>query len=446
MYIREKCFNLIKSIFKQHGAVGIDTPVFEMRNTLMGKYGEDSKLIFDLADQGGEQYSLRYDLTVPFARYIGSKRIKQIKRYHIAKVYRRDNPAPQSGRFREFYQCDFDIAGHYPLMIADSEVLCVLIDILKALQIGHFQVKLSHRKLLDALMNIAGVPTLKFRTICSAVDKLDKLSWSQVKHEMIYEKGLNEQVADKIGQYVTQNFQQFTPFQLLTLLQQDKELSAHPQAKEAFQELTLLFQYLEAFNVLSYISFDLSLARGLDYYTGLIYEAVIVADVNDSSVIKKVGSIAAGGRYDNLVGMFSAEQVPSVGVSIGIERVLAIMEARYKQQQAQTKDIDVYIACRNKTANTLVTRMKLAALLWSNSFKTEFSYHLKPKAKDEIQYCNVNQIPIMIFVGHDDPIQQQDQPFDTFNIKNLITSKQIDQVAYQDIISVVKQLLADQSS
>jgi len=111
MAIREKAFGIIKGVFMRHGAVGIDTPVFELRETLMGKYGEDSKLIYDLADQGGEILSLRYDLTVPFARYIATAGIKNIKRYHIARVYRRDNPAMNKGRFREFHQCDFDIAG-----------------------------------------------------------------------------------------------------------------------------------------------------------------------------------------------------------------------------------------------------------------------------------------------------------------------------------------------
>ncbi len=111
MAIRERAFNIIKSVFKKHGATEIDTPVFELKETLMGKYGEESKLIYDLEDQGGELLSLRYDLTVPFARYVALNNLASIKRFHIAKVYRRDNPQMSKGRFREFYQCDFDIAG-----------------------------------------------------------------------------------------------------------------------------------------------------------------------------------------------------------------------------------------------------------------------------------------------------------------------------------------------
>ena len=146
MVIREEAFSTIKRIFKRHGAVEIDTPVFELKETLTGKYGEDSKLIYDLADQGGELLALRYDLTVPFARFLALNSVGNIKRYHIAKVYRRDNPVMSKGRFREFYQCDFDIAGVYPPMIPDAEVLTVATEILSELKIGDFMIKLNHRR------------------------------------------------------------------------------------------------------------------------------------------------------------------------------------------------------------------------------------------------------------------------------------------------------------
>merc|ERR1712033_161962 len=126
MAVREKVLDVVVSSFKRHGAETIDTPVFELKETLTGKYGEDSKLIYDLQDQGGEILSLRYDLTVPFARYVAMNKISNIKRYHIAKVYRRDNPAMTRGRYREFYQCDFDIAGVYDPLIPDAECLKIV--------------------------------------------------------------------------------------------------------------------------------------------------------------------------------------------------------------------------------------------------------------------------------------------------------------------------------
>lgn len=122
MAIREKAFGIVTKVFDRHGAVAIDTPVFELKETLTGKYGEDSKLIYDLADQGGELLSLRYDLTVPLARFLATHKINNLKRYHISRVYRRDNPAIQRGRFREFYQCDLDIAGTFARMVPDAEV------------------------------------------------------------------------------------------------------------------------------------------------------------------------------------------------------------------------------------------------------------------------------------------------------------------------------------
>ncbi|KAM6923500.1 histidine--tRNA ligase-like [Xenentodon cancila] len=203
MAIRERVFNTIISCFKRHGAETIDTPVFELKETLTGKYGEDSKLIYDLKDQGGELLSLRYDLTVPFARYLAMNKITNIKRYHIAKVYRRDNPAMTRGRYREFYQCDFDIAGQYDPMIPDADCLKIVHEILSELELGDFCIKVNDRRILDGMFAVCGVPDDKFRTICSTVDKLDKMSWEDVKKEMVNEKGLSEEAADQIGEYVS---------------------------------------------------------------------------------------------------------------------------------------------------------------------------------------------------------------------------------------------------
>lgn len=177
MLLRDRIFSTITRIFKLHGAVTIDTPVFELKHILSGKYGEDSKLIYDLEDQGGELCSLRYDLTVPFARFLAmnSKEYPNLKRYHIAKVYRRDQPAMTKGRMREFYQCDFDIAGQSDPMVADAEVLTIVSEVLSALEVGEFTIKLNHRKLLDGIFELSGVPEDKIRTISSAVDKLDKV-------------------------------------------------------------------------------------------------------------------------------------------------------------------------------------------------------------------------------------------------------------------------------
>eukprot|EP00879_Flechtneria_rotunda_P023604 GHRR01024971.1.p1 GENE.GHRR01024971.1~~GHRR01024971.1.p1 ORF type:complete len:278 (+),score=104.36 GHRR01024971.1:801-1634(+) len=187
-------------------------------------------------------------------------------------------------RCREFFQCDFDIAGTYASMVPDAEVLKVLVEILTELQLGQFTVKLNHRKLLDAMLAIAGVPAQKFRPICSAIDKLDKEPWEAVRAEMVNEKGLPAEVADTIGQFVVLKGQ---PREVLaTLAAADHPLAQHPHSAAALAELSMLFDFLEAMGALGPISFDLSLARGLDYYTGVIYEAVLEGG--------NVGSIAAG--------------------------------------------------------------------------------------------------------------------------------------------------------
>ena len=321
MAIRDEAFTIIRRVFKRHGAVEIDTPVFELKETLTGKYGEDSKLIYDLADQGGERLALRYDLTVPFARFLAVNSVGNIKRFHIGKVYRRDQPALSRGRYREFYQCDFDIAGVYGRMVPDSECLAVACEILDALPIGDFGIKLNHRRLLDAILDICGVPAEKFRTICSAVDKLDKEPWEEVKREMVEDKGLSSEVADRIGEFVVLKGK---PWDMYNSLMTEKKFGDHKGALEAMEDMRILFEYLEAMDKLKFISFDLSLARGLDYYTGVIYEAVCM---NGNT---QVGSIGGGGRYDYLVSMFqeAGKVTPTVGVSVGIERVFTLMEER----------------------------------------------------------------------------------------------------------------------
>lgn len=394
MRVREQAFSSIRKVFKRHGAVEIDTPVFELKEVLTGKYGEDSKLIYDLADQGGELLCLRYDLTVPFARYLAMNSVGNIKRYHIAKVYRRDQPQPARGRFREFYQCDIDIAGNYSLMVADAEVISVCAEILSDLPIGKFMIKLNHRRILDAVFEICGVPADKFRPICSAVDKLDKETWENVKLEMTVEKGLDPAVADRIGEFVLHAGK---PKELWEMMTTTKVFGSHAGAASAMSELKLLFDYLEAMGTLQYVSFDLSLARGLDYYTGVIYEAVLVDGTSS------VGSIAAGGRYDNLVGMFSVsgQQTPCVGVSIGVERVFAIMESRAKAVKATaTSTMQVFVASIG--ADLIADRMKVARLLWGANIAAEYSHQDNPKFKKQLDYVLEQGIPFVVVFGEEE--------------------------------------------
>ncbi|CEL60145.1 histidyl-tRNA synthetase [Rhizoctonia solani AG-1 IB] len=439
MSIREHIFSTLQRVFKAHGGVTIDTPVFELRDILTGKYGEDSKLIYDLQDQGGELCSLRYDLTVPFARFLAMNgtTYPTIKRYHIAKVYRRDAPAMTKGRMREFYQCDFDIAGLYDPMVPDAETLCILSEALTALDIKDFTIKINHRKILDGIFGLCGVPVDKTRSISSAVDKLDKLPWADVKKEMVEEKGLPEDVADKIGEYVKLKGGP----ELLTQLR-ESPLASNESAKAGMDDMDLLFKYLNVFGITHQTSFDLSLARGLDYYTGLIYEAVVEGsappaasntsalpstkpppkpkkskpksennndddeEIDESQV--GVGSIAAGGRYDDLVGMFASAaagkssgvgKIPCVGVSVGVERVFSILMQREKER-GRSKATEVFVASVGE--GLIEERMKLAKELWDAGIKAEYMYKVTPRLDAQFKVMDKELIPYAVMLGPDE--------------------------------------------
>ncbi|KAJ3054844.1 Cytoplasmic and mitochondrial histidine tRNA synthetase [Rhizophlyctis rosea] len=395
MAIREKIFSTVTRIFKKHGATTIDTPVFELKEILAGKYGEDSKLIYDLEDQGGEKCSLRYDLTVPFARYLAENSITNLKRYHIAKVYRRDNPAMNRGRFREFYQCDFDIAGLYDPMIPDAEGLRVMTEILEGIDVGDFVIKINHRKILDGMFEVCGVPADKFRQISSAVDKLDKMSWEDVKKEMTDEKGLAPDVADRIGEYVKLKGSS----ELCDTLAADAGLSKNANAMKGVEDMRLLLQYLDVLGVLPRVSFDLSLARGLDYYTGVIYEAVVLRSpsVQNGEQVG-VGSIAAGGRYDELVGMFSGKtKIPCVGVSIGVERIFALLSSRTDRATLKSSPTQVYVFGVGE--GFLLERMQIAKRLWDAGINAEFMYKTKPRSQNQFDACDRGRVPLAVWVG-----------------------------------------------
>ena len=392
MVIRERAFNLITGVFKKHGGVQIDTPVFELKETLMGKYGEESKLIYDLNDQGGELLSLRYDLTVPFARYMASHNLTSLKRFHIGKVYRRDNPQMGKGRFREFFQCDFDIAGgNYGLMIPDAEVIKIVVEILTQLPIGNFNIKINHRVLLDSIVEISGISNDKYKSVCSSIDKLDKEPWDKVEKELIEVKGITKEQAEKLKSFVNLKDK---PKVLLDKLMEMKELIENEKGKKALNEMSILIDYLQILDVEKYCTFDLSLARGLDYYTGLIYETVLT-DTNE------VGSISGGGRFDNLIGMFSGKQIPAVGVSIGIERIFNILEKHYKNDDTlRSTYTDVLVCAAGK--NLTKERYKIINELWDNGINAEILYNENPRMDKQLDYGLKNKIPFLIFIGENE--------------------------------------------
>jgi histidyl-tRNA synthetase len=251
--------------------------------------------------------------------------------------------------------------------------------------------------LLDGIFSVCGVPVEKFRTICSSVDKLDKTPWAEVRQEMVDVKGLAPEIAEKIWTYV----QRKGDADLVTSLLQDAELCENKMAREALEDMAILFRYISILGVSRYASFDLSLARGLDYYTGMIMETVL--DAADG-----VGSVAGGGRYDDLVGILSGgHTIPCVGFAFGVERLFAIMEAKMLKAAASSQNpalkisaIDVLVASVGD--HLLEARMQLCTELWDAGIAAEYLYKKKPKLLDQFEYCEKNRIPLVVLLGQDE--------------------------------------------
>lgn len=402
MALRESVMKIIVAVFKRHGAVTIETPVFELKEVLTSKYGEDSKLIYDLQDQGGELCSLRYDLTVPFARFLAmNKQLSQMKRYHIAKSYRRDQPVMSKGRLREFYQCDFDIAGaNLCPLLPDAEVFKVIAEILTELDIGSFVIRCNSRLLLEGLLAHCQVPDELFRTACSTLDKLDKMSWEAVRSELINEKQVSVASADMLAEYV--KFR--GGLDVVEQLQQSSLAQTNAKVATALEEVRVLFGFLKEMQVDHLVQFDMSLIRGLDYYTGIILEANSTQD--DLGV--ECGSLAGGGRYDNLVGMFmdNGAQIPCVGASIGIERVFAILEAKQERLRAsgqsqgviRTSPVQVYVAACG--GNLMAERLAMVNSLWKLNVSAEMSQKAgKLRPLDQFNHCEKAGIPWIVILG-----------------------------------------------
>nr|XP_025961274.1 histidine--tRNA ligase, cytoplasmic-like isoform X3 [Dromaius novaehollandiae] len=283
-------------------------------------------------------------------------------------------------------------------MIPDAECLKIVHEILSELQLGDFLIKVNDRRILNGVFAICGVPDSKFITTCSTVDKLDKIPWEDVRSEMVGEKGLSPEAADRIGEYI----QLHGGLDLIEQLLQDPKLSQNKLAKEGLGDMKLLFEYLTLFGITGKISFDLSLARGLDYYTGVIFEAVLVQQKNNQvEEPVSVGSVAGGGRYDGLVGMFDPKgrKVPCVGVSIGIERIFSIMEQRVKASGEKIRTTETQVLVATPQKHLLGARLKLISELWDAGIKAEMLYKKDPKLLKQLQYCEDTGIPLVAIIG-----------------------------------------------
>ncbi len=316
---RQAMIRAIEATFERHGFQPLMTPALEYLETLMGKYGEEGdKLLYQFEDQGGRKVALRYDLTVPLARVVAQHRAKlqlPLRRYQIAPVWRADKP--QRGRFREFMQCDADIAGANSA-VADAEVLVTGLAVLRALGIEEARLHLNHRDVLRALLEACGVQGDSAQLACiRAIDKLDKIGRAGVEGELVQHAGMAAELAVQVMDLFAGGLElPALEAQVLGVLGETATA-----AREAFARVRTVVDLVEAAGFPGKIRFDPTIARGLDYYTGIIYETRLT-----HPKVATMGAVMSGGRYDGLIGMFGKEQVPAVGISLGLDRLLAALE------------------------------------------------------------------------------------------------------------------------
>lgn len=422
MMKRNYIFDTIRSVYKTYGFLPIETPAMETMQTLMGKYGEEGdRLIFKILNSGdfksGVEASefaensslalankfcekaLRYDLTVPFARFVVMHRNElqlPFKRYQIQPVWRADRP--QKGRYREFYQCDADIVGSTSLL-NEVELVQIIDTVFSKFGIN-ITIKLNSRKILSGIAEIIGKPD-KIVDITVAIDKLEKIGIENVNAELA-EKGLSEAEIQAIQPIIL--LQGSNEEKLQSLRQ---TLATSEIGQKGIDEMEYIFSMLKNVNVKAVLQLDLTLARGLNYYTGAILEV----KANDV----EMGSICGGGRYDNLTGIFGMPGLSGVGISFGADRIYDVLnqlDAYPKDTKEATKLLFV-----NFGETEVLYILPIIAKLRAEGYACEL-YPDSVKMKKQMQYANDRQIPFVAIVGGDEIAQNK------VLIKNMATGEQ----------------------
>ena len=406
MLKRDFIFESIKQVFRIYGYEPIETPAMENLTTLLGKYGEEGdKLLFRILNSGNFlsaikderlmspdqtrisslicEKGLRYDLTVPFARYVVQHRdeiVFPFKRYQIQPVWRADRP--QKGRYREFFQCDVDVIGSDSLL-NEYELIKIIDDVFQRLKISSV-IKINNRKLLSGIAEFIGQPD-RITDITVAIDKLDKIGIKAVNDELNI-KGISREAIRKLQPVIL--LAGSTDMKLSEL---EKTLEGSEPAKEGINELRTLFTLLGKGKVTCDVELDLTLARGLDYYTGAIIE-VKSKDVN-------IGSICGGGRYDNLTGFFGLEGVSGVGISFGADRIYDVLNQLNLFDEISSSGTKVLIM--NFGEKETVYSLKILDQLRKMMISSEL-YPDPVKLKKQLSYADARKIPFIIIAGEDE--------------------------------------------
>ncbi|RJE74678.1 histidine--tRNA ligase [Reichenbachiella sp. MSK19-1] len=436
MVKRNYIFNTIKAVYQKYGFAQLETPTMENLSVLTGKYGDEGdQLLFKVLNSGDylsktteadyqagskpfltkvAEKGLRYDLTVPFARYVVMHRNDisfPFKRFQIQPVWRADRP--QKGRYREFYQCDADVVGTDSLL-CEAEIIMMINEVFEGLKLKNFTIKFNNRKVLTAITEVIGAPG-KETEFCVAIDKLDKIGKEKVIEELV------------AGGFSADNLQQLDPIfdgsktiaENLVFLK--SYFASNEIGQKGIQEIEEILSYLDAYPIKdTHLELDLTLARGLSYYTGSIFEV----KANDV----KIGSICGGGRYDNLTGVFGLSDMSGVGISFGVDRIYDVLEELDLYPETHASSLQVMIA--NFGSETTAPGITLMNALRALDINTEL-YPDNAKMKKQMTYANNKGVPYVVVIGSEEIANE------TYALKNMVTGEQ-ESLKMDDLISKIK--------
>ena len=407
---KSRLVRCLERTFELFGFVPIDTPVLEYSEVLLGKAGgETEKQVYRFLDHGGRDVSLRYDLTVPFARFMAAHRSElylPFKRYHIAKVWRGENT--QRGRYREFIQCDFDIVGTDSFS-SDFEILLLMVRALEALDIREFHIHYSHRGLFNRLLERLGIAD-RGTEILRTIDKLSKIGQAEVR-EMMRSFAENEAV-DAILDFGRreESFEK-------TLSKLRDTLGGDSQETLRLERIRRL---MEEMDLADFFILDPSITRGLDYYTGIVFETFL--DRNPG-----LGSVCSGGRYDNLTSLYTTESMPGVGSSIGLDRLFSAME---DLGLVQSNDLHrgLLILCLDE--NLLGYYHRTASVIRAAGIRVDV-YPEKKKLARQFQFAEKKGIPFALICG------EEEIKNETYTLKNLNTRESFSDLKVKDLVEML---------
>lgn len=380
-YVMER----VRGVFEEFGFEPLETPALELEATLLGKYGPDAeKLIYHAQHpQGKERLALRYDLSVPLSRVVARHQDlpRPFRRYQMAPVWRAERP--QKGRYREFYQCDVDTVGAAS-MLADAEVLQVVTEVLQRLGFAEYTVKLNNRKILNGIGQFAGVPEDGLAGLYRAIDKVERVGLEGVEEEL----QASRLPAATINRLLALLGLRGENQAVLAGLR--KRLVPYREALAGVEELEEILRHLEAMGVPAHrVKVDFTMVRGLEYYTGPIYETVVERP--------RIGSLTGGGRYDGLIGLFTGRETPATGTSIGIERIIDVMEALAMFPPHVGRTVTQALVTVVDRAS-LAESLRVARVLRAGGVRAEVYLEPRPLV-DQMRYANKKGIPAVVFVG-----------------------------------------------